>query len=214
MDKASVLYKLADAIKDERLRGLVYKYLDRVLGSASSVCVSFDEAPGEIEEHHSYPGGLLDHTISVTRISMYIADLFKEVYGFDINRDLVLACAILHDLYKVLEFKYDGVMIERCEQYYPHDARLSGEILANEGLVELAKCITELHGYYGYTSLESLVVGLSDILDAKFHSVIQSKIRNYLARRGRADIRSFYEFVRSKEWCKKGVIEEIMLTPP
>jgi len=214
MSRVDLLYKLADSIKNDKLRSAVYQYLNKVLDSGAEKCVEFEEAPGEIEEHHSYPGGLLEHTVSVAYISSFIADLYENVYGFKINKDMVIACSVLHDLYKVFEFEVNNGLIGRCRDYYPHDARLSGEILVREGLPELAKCITELHGYYGYTSLESLIVGLSDILDAKFHSILQAKIRNYLSRAGRGGLKEFYEFMKSREWVKKDVLERILITPP
>ncbi|MGC8954276.1 MAG: hypothetical protein ACP5N5_06125 [Desulfurococcus sp.] len=63
------------------------------------------------------------------------------------------------------------------------------------------------------TRLGPLIVGLSTIFDAKFHGVIQAEAKNYLAKKGSADLRAFYEFVRSIDRSKESVIEEILLTP-
>jgi len=58
----------------------------------------FMEWPGAEVYHHAYLGGLLEHTWSVARH----AQRSLEVYP-DLNADLVLAGAILHDLGKIEE---------------------------------------------------------------------------------------------------------------
>lgn len=48
--------------------------------------------------HHSFYGGLLEHSLSVTRLCANMADS----YDF-LNRDLLITCAMLHDCGKVKE---------------------------------------------------------------------------------------------------------------
>lgn len=54
--------------------------------------------PGAESVHHAYFGGLLEHTWSVARHAVRAAEVYPEL-----NRDLVLAGAILHDLGKIKE---------------------------------------------------------------------------------------------------------------
>lgn len=48
--------------------------------------------------HHGFIGGLLEHTLSVTKI----CDFFCTLYPM-INRDLLLTAAMFHDIGKVNE---------------------------------------------------------------------------------------------------------------
>ena len=48
--------------------------------------------------HHSYMGGLLEHTLSVTEICDFVAPRYQFV-----NRDILIASAMLHDIGKIME---------------------------------------------------------------------------------------------------------------
>ena len=48
--------------------------------------------------HHGFAGGLLEHSLSVTRL----CDKMSSNYDF-LNRDLLITCAMLHDVGKVKE---------------------------------------------------------------------------------------------------------------
>lgn len=60
--------------------------------------------------HHSYPGGLVTHTAANVMISQSIYDTYKDIYGYDLNRDYVIASQLLHDLHKpwVFQWGQDG----------------------------------------------------------------------------------------------------------
>ena len=56
--------------------------------------------------HHAYPGGLLEHTLSVARTALFLADHFTESYPQSkgaFSRDLTAAGAILHEIGKIEE---------------------------------------------------------------------------------------------------------------
>ena len=58
--------------------------------------------------HHSYVGGLLEHTLSVTKIALSLVNHFHDMYPErkqEIAKPLVVAGAILHDMGKVLEYE-------------------------------------------------------------------------------------------------------------
>jgi len=210
-DKMNILYSVINRISSEKLRVLVNKYVVNTVRDVSK-CTSLEEAPGEILEHHSYPCGLIEHTLSVTLISESIASIIKVVYGINVNIDLVRACAILHDIYKVYEFEFKNGKITRCSSYYPHDALISSRILIEDGERDLAKCIIEVHGYYDYTSIESLLVGLADQYDARFHETIQSKIFNMLEATESQSIEKLYGYLKKGKWRDKRELENIMKT--
>lgn len=59
----------------------------------------FQTHPAARKNHHPYLGGLLEHTWSLARLALQVL----EVYPW-LNRDLVLAGVILHDVGKLKEF--------------------------------------------------------------------------------------------------------------
>ncbi len=57
-------------------------------------------APGGKAWHHAYLGGLLEHTLKVTFICEKAAGLYEK----EIDKDLLLASALLHDVGKVYQY--------------------------------------------------------------------------------------------------------------
>jgi 3'-5' exoribonuclease len=60
------------------------------------------------QHHHCYIGGLLEHTLSVTKIAVALVDHYHNTYPErkeNISRGLVVAGAILHDVGKVREYE-------------------------------------------------------------------------------------------------------------
>ncbi len=62
----------------------------------------FSSCPGAMAVHHAYLGGLLEHTLSVTRLCEYLAGHYSGT-----NRDLLVAMAILHDMGKTRELSWE-----------------------------------------------------------------------------------------------------------
>jgi hypothetical protein len=56
--------------------------------------------------HHAYPGGLITHTAVNTMVSLSLFDHYREVYGFRLDRDVVIASQVLHDLHKPWVFQW------------------------------------------------------------------------------------------------------------
>ncbi|MEO0295986.1 MAG: HD domain-containing protein [candidate division WOR-3 bacterium] len=63
---------------------------------------NFLEAPAAVKYHHAYLGGLAEHTLNVVKIVKAISECYNSI-----NRDLLIAGALLHDLGKVLSYKID-----------------------------------------------------------------------------------------------------------
>ena len=62
------------------------------------------------QHHHTFCGGLLEHTLSVTKIAVALVDHYHTMYAEykkEISRPLVVAGAILHDIGKVREFGHN-----------------------------------------------------------------------------------------------------------
>lgn len=85
------------SIRDPWLRPL----LESLLIADGARREAFSRAPAAKSMHHDRLGGLLEHTLSVARM----ADLAASHYP-GVNRDLVLAGVLLHDLGKTEELVY------------------------------------------------------------------------------------------------------------
>ena len=64
--------------------------------------------PAARRNHHAYVGGLLEHTLSVTRTCVFLADKYAEYYPEmkpPLDKDLVVAGGTLHDIGKLREME-------------------------------------------------------------------------------------------------------------
>lgn len=85
--------------------------------SASKAPQPFYSAPGSgYGSHHSYPGGLITHTDLNVRVSMALYEGYREVYNYLLDRDVVIASQLLHDLHKPWVFQWGRDGASRNEQ--------------------------------------------------------------------------------------------------
>ena len=164
-------------------------YLNRLLSSffvddaAFAKAFQFHSAAKTV--HHGFVGGLLEHTLSVTKLCDYYAGYYKEL-----NRDLLIAAAIFHDIGKTKELS------RFPENDYTDEGQLLGHIIIGtemvsermkeiEGFpasiaVELKLCILAHHGELEYGSpkkpalLEALALNFADNTDAKMETMIEA----------------------------------------
>jgi 3'-5' exoribonuclease len=64
--------------------------------------------PAARRNHHAFVGGLLEHTLSVTRTCVFLADKYAEYYPDlrpPLDKDLVVAGGVLHDIGKLSELE-------------------------------------------------------------------------------------------------------------
>jgi len=91
-------------------------------------------APAAMRYHHAYLGGLLDHVTSLVRLGDRVADHYPAL-----DRDLLLAGLVLHDLGKIEELHYEGVF------RYSTRGQLLGHIVI--GLETVRKKIAGIAGF-------------------------------------------------------------------
>lgn len=85
---------------------------------------AFCDTPGGKKWHHAYLGGLLEHTVNVAAICDRLAKIYSEI-----DRDLLIAAALLHDIGKVASYTR-GPVFE-----YTDAGRLLGHIVIGAQLV-------------------------------------------------------------------------------
>jgi 3'-5' exoribonuclease len=90
------LKRLAESIQSQWLKALFQEFW-----SDSDFVQQFKTAPAAKQMHHACIGGLLEHTLSVALLAEKVASHYAGI-----NRDLLLAGAILHDIGKIQEFDY------------------------------------------------------------------------------------------------------------
>ena len=135
--------------------------------------------------HHGFMGGLLEHTLAVTRLCEFYCNQYPLI-----NRDLLLTAALCHDIGKV------GELSSFPENDYTDEGQLVGHIVIGTMMVEdkireidgfpgklateLKHCILAHHGEMEFGSpkkpalLEALALHYADNTDAKIESFIEA----------------------------------------
>lgn len=107
------------SIKNDFLNKLLQKIFDEERLS------KFSQHPAGKMWHHSYIGGLIEHTLEIISICDLICKFHKEI-----NRDLLIAGAMLHDLGKIEEISSDPGF------EYTTEGKLLGHIVIAATMVE------------------------------------------------------------------------------
>lgn len=144
--------------------------------------------------HHGFVGGLLEHTLSVTKLCDYYTTQYPVL-----NRDLLLTAAMLHDIGKIYELSAFP------ENDYTDAGQLLGHIVMGTMIVrdrireipdfpgregnELEHCILAHHGELEFGSpkkpalIEALALSFADNTDAKlqiFMEAVEQKDSGWL----------------------------------
>jgi len=173
------LLTLIDKIHNTHLQALLHSIFQD-----SAIADLFKMAPAAKNLHHACVGGLLEHTLQVTKIAYDIAAYYPNV-----NRDLLLAGAMLHDIGKIHELSWQNNFD------YTDVGRLIGhitigvEMVANKIMqlpefpqdlaVMLKHLLLSHHGEYIFASprrpktLEALLLNYLDDLDSKMEGLRQ-----------------------------------------
>jgi 3'-5' exoribonuclease len=167
------------------LRALVEKILSDNRGDLVRI-------PAARHNHHAFVAGWLEHTLSVTRTVIYLADKYAEYYDDlapPLDKSMAVAGAILHDIGKLreLEQRPDGAA-------YTASGALIGHLLQGRDIVREAAAACPLpadallrleHLIIAHQRLpewgspkppmtpEALLVHYADDIDAKFHMMAE-----------------------------------------
>jgi 3'-5' exoribonuclease len=108
-----------EAFRNGHLRALVFSFLDD-----PAIGPAFLAAPAAKRLHHAWIGGLLEHVLSLIRVCLATAPFYPEV-----DPDLLVTGAILHDVGKVRELSW------RSSFDYTLEGQLIGHISIAQGML-------------------------------------------------------------------------------
>ena len=164
-------------VKNEHLLKLAHKFF----AEDKEFVREFKKHSAAKRVHHGFMGGLLEHTLGVTKLCVNIANNYEFV-----NKDLLVTAALFHDIGKVYELS------DFPENDYTDEGQLIGHIVMGceilgkaidtiEGFPkvlenELKHCIVAHHGEFEFGSpkkpalVEALALHYADDLDAKLET--------------------------------------------
>lgn len=192
-----------NSIKNKNFRAL----LDKFFVEDKAFREKFMNHQGAKVVHHSFVSGLLEHTLTTTRLAKRMAENYQ-----DINVDLVVTACLLHDIAKVDEIKSFPT------NEYTDEGQLIGHIVLAYGMIkekidelgtftekestELLHCILAHHGSAEFGSpklpmlMEAYIVAQADNTDAKLQimreTIANAKALNKLDSQGFVGNNKFY----------------------
>lgn len=142
--------------------------------------------------HHGFVGGLLEHTLSVTKLCDYYCTAYPML-----KRDLLLTAAMCHDIGKTKELspfpnndytddgQFLGHIVMGSQMVAEKAALIPG--FPHQLLIQLQHCILAHHGKYEYGSpklpalMEAVALNYADDTDAKmetFKEILNNNVGN------------------------------------
>ena len=158
------------------------KALVRAFMADPAIASAYRNAPAAKTLHHAFIGGLVDHVCSLFRLCELAVQNYPQI-----NRDLLLSGAFLHDIGKIHELSYNrsiqyttegqllGHMIIELEMLHRKTAEVPG--FPAELKLLLEHMIISHHGQYEFGSPklpmfpEALMLHYLDDLDSKMESM-------------------------------------------
>lgn len=179
----AVLKQEIQQIKNQQLKNLFGIFFDD-----PSFVKHFTHSPSAISHHHNYIGGNLEHSVGVVRLCKNISEMYPEV-----NKDLLISGAILHDVGKLKEYEYSAavdktdegnfighiVIGERWIREKIFQLRQQGSDFSKELEMHLCHIILSHHGRYEYGSpslpktVEACIVHQADLMDSQVKNFMQ-----------------------------------------
>lgn len=175
---ADEFYGFLDSVQESHLKQLLKSIFED-----KEFFTKFSFAPAAKSWHHNYIHGLLEHTVSVARLCDYCSRFYN------VNRDLLIAGALLHDSGKVFEYQQvPSIEFTTVGRLVGHLTLADQMVCAkaaqinnfpSELLMLVRHMILAHHGEYEKASvrlpqtIEALVLHLADNLDAQTIGVQQ-----------------------------------------
>lgn len=179
-DMYGQLLGIIKTVKNEYLSAL----LNKLFVEDKEFLKSFQEHSAAKTVHHGFIGGLMEHTLSVTKLCDYMANAYPLL-----KRDLLITAALLHDVGKTKELSSFPL------NDYTDEGQLLGHIIIGAQMIhdlakeipdfpetlenQLVHCILAHHGELEYGSpkkpalAEAMALNLADSADAKLQTLTE-----------------------------------------
>ncbi len=112
------LYQFIENVGDVQIKTLLTNIFED-----QEFLAKFKKCPAAKSWHHNYLGGLLEHTISVTKICNFAGEMYP------VNKDVLIAGSLLHDIGKVFEYEVTSVID------FTDEGRLVGHLCIGDDFV-------------------------------------------------------------------------------
>jgi len=170
--------RLIDTIRDEDYKTI----LQRFFVEDKNFVEMFKNSPAGMRIHHAYKGGLLEHSLSVAKLVDSVCRIYNQL-----DRDLLVTGALLHDIGKVKEYvvNSNGIEVTTEGELVGHIV-IGIEMLAQkargisyEKFLKLKHLIASHHGEFEWGSPvlpktpEALVLHFIENMDSKINRVMQ-----------------------------------------
>jgi 3'-5' exoribonuclease len=176
--------KLKPSRSDAELIAKLDDFINQIENDKLKECIKkllsenqfFYESPAAIYYHHAYKHGLLEHSVQVIELCFSMMDTFDD--GISINKDLIIAGSILHDIGKINCYKFVEGGIGVCPALSEQDHIINGTKLVSQyiqcdQLDELLHIVASHHKEKTYgspvspISNEAWVINVADELSSK-----------------------------------------------
>ena len=175
------LKALADEIHDKKLRKKVIELLENPTFEIDGKKYSglpLDVSPAGLSHHHCSPGGYIEHVVSTANLASAMCKSVEKVYHGKVNRDLVIAGVLLHDIFKPATYivKENGsYSSSRLADYLDHLSLVTSELVRRGFPLELIHVVSAHHGDYGPIrphTVEALICHLADLMDSRLNGEV------------------------------------------
>jgi putative nucleotidyltransferase with HDIG domain len=180
------LKRLVNKISDEGLRKQVVDLIEGFtveIGGVVFEGLSLEATPGGMRRHHAYWEGLIQHTIASATMASALCDVIQEIYCGEVDRDVVLAAVITHDLMKSYVYRLTekgDYKMSHLGERVDHLSLIVSELIVRKFPLEVIHAVAAHHGRSGPISprtIEALVCFVSDDADSKLNGEVLNAAR-------------------------------------
>lgn len=169
-------------IENEGLRDKIVEIVENpqieIGGTVHTWLVPLESSPGSLYRHHSYPGGIIQHIVATAKIAQSLCNVVEEIYGGEVDRDVVLAGALLHDIFKPLTYERagGGIRTSKLGERMDHLTLIAAELIRRGFSLDLIHVVCSHHGGKAGPiwprTVEALICHLADQVDSQLNGQI------------------------------------------
>lgn len=167
---------------EKRLEAYLNSFKDKDVEKVTKAVIThfydkYTTYPAAVKIHHEFGSGILHHSLTMADVAEAIAKIYPQV-----DRDLLVAGALMHDIGKTVEYEnplmpvqtVEGKLIGHISIMYAEFKKIVDDLdIKSEVPVLLEHMILSHHGKYEFGSpvlpstREALLLSLIDLIDSK-----------------------------------------------